>query len=124
MARLFLATGSLFAFIAIAAGAFGAHFLKKHLDAEMMSVFETAVRYQMYHAIALIIIAVALEPQKKKWANIAGWFFITGVVLFSGSLYILSLTGMKWIVAFTPLGGITFLFGWVCLALVGIIKSK
>lgn len=115
--RFFLISGSLSAFISIAAGAFGAHLLKTHLSAEMLSVFETAVRYQMYHALALCIVAVVIRTHPGKWGHTAGWLFILGTVLFSGSLYVLSMTGIRWLGAITPLGGVAFLLGWVGLAM-------
>jgi len=117
MNRKFLITGSFSAFIAVAAGAFGAHILKKHLEIDMLQVFETAVRYQMYHALALIFTGLIMNSSPGRKVEIAGWLFITGTVLFSGSLYILSTTGVKWLGAITPLGGIAFLAAWLMLIL-------
>jgi uncharacterized membrane protein YgdD (TMEM256/DUF423 family) len=113
----FLTWGAASGFIAVAAGAFGAHALKARLTPELLATFETAARYQMYHALALI--AVALGQQRAgpsvlwSWA---GWLFIAGTVLFSGSLYVLALTGVRWLGAITPLGGLAFLAGWLLMA--------
>lgn len=112
--RLFLLTGALSAALAVAAGAFGAHGLRARLTPELLAVFETGARYQMYHALGLVGVAWAVGrwPQ----AALAGWLFIVGTVIFSGSLYVLSLTGVRWLGAITPLGGLAFLAGWVALA--------
>lgn len=115
--RLFLIAGAVSAFISIAAGAFGAHLLKMHLTAEMLQVFETAVRYQMYHALALCVLAIVIRTELGWWGNTSGWLFILGTLLFPGSLYVLSMTGIRWLGAITPLGGIAFLFGWICLVM-------
>jgi len=123
MQRIFLFTGALFAFIGIAAGAFGAHILKHQLSTEMLSVFETAVRYQMYHALGLILLASIPGSLLGKWKSFTGWFFMTGTLLFSGSLYVLSLTGIRWVGAVTPIGGTIFLLGWLGLALGSLRKS-
>lgn len=118
MEKFFFICGAVSAFIGVAAGAFGAHGLKQRLDADLMAVFEVGVRYQMYHAFALIATAWAIG----RWsgagslANSAGTLFIVGTVLFSGSLYLLSLTGIRWLGAITPLGGLAWLAAWVCLA--------
>lgn len=118
MANTFLLIGSLGGFLGVAAGAFGAHGLRSRLSADMLAVFETAVRYQMYHAFALLITAAAIgRAGDARLLTIAGWSFITGVVLFSGSLYALTLTGLKGLGAITPLGGLAFLVGWACLAI-------
>lgn len=116
MDRLFLALGAISAFIAVAAGAFGAHGLKNRLDAQMLAVFETGVRYQMYHAFALMVVAWAAARWPGTLMTASGWLFIAGTILFSGSLYLLSLTGVRWLGAITPLGGLLFLAGWLCLA--------
>jgi uncharacterized membrane protein YgdD (TMEM256/DUF423 family) len=116
MERIFLAIGAISAFVAVAAGAFGAHGLKNRLSPEMLTVFETGVRYQMYHAFALIVAAWAQTRWPGTFLTTSGWLFIAGTVLFSGSLYLLSLTGLRWLGAITPLGGLAFLAGWLCLA--------
>ncbi len=116
MSRHFIPIAALSGFISVAAGAFGAHALKSRLDAEMLAVFEVGVRYQMYHAFALIVAAWAQTRWPGAPVTAAGWFFVVGTLLFSGSLYALSLTGLRWLGAVTPLGGLAFLLGWACLA--------
>lgn len=116
MDRVFFSSGALLAMIGVAAGAFGAHALKTRLNAEMLIIFETGARYQMYHALALLIVAWAQTRWPGALTNLSGWLFIIGIILFSGSLYLLSLTEQKWLGAITPLGGLAFLAGWLCLA--------
>lgn len=116
MEKFFFIAGAVSAFIGVAAGAFGAHGLKARLDSDMMAVFEVGVRYQMYHALALLAAAWAVSRWPGSMANAAGYLFIVGTVLFSGSLYVLSLSGMRWLGAITPLGGLAWLAAWVCLA--------
>lgn len=115
MERIFFLLGSLSAFFGVAAGAFGAHGLKSRLSAELLSTFEVAVRYQMYHAFGLLAVAWVLTKWPSSLAAVSGWCFVIGTVLFSGSLYLLSLGGIKWLGAITPLGGLAFLGGWLCL---------
>jgi uncharacterized membrane protein YgdD (TMEM256/DUF423 family) len=117
MDRLFFSIGALSAMVAVAAGAFGAHALRTRLSAEYLATFETAARYQMYHALALLVVAWAVNRWPGPLPIWAGWLFLVGTVLFSGSLYALALTGSRWWGAVTPLGGVAFLAGWVCLAL-------
>ena len=116
MDRTFFFIGAVSAFIGVAAGAFGAHGLKERLGADMLAVFETGVRYQMYHAFALVAAAWAAARWPGGWASASGWLFVAGTVIFSGSLYVLSLTGLRWLGAVTPIGGLAFLAGWLCLA--------
>jgi len=116
MERVFLALGALSAFIGVAAGAFGAHSLKNRMSAEMLTIFEVGVRYQMYHAFALIAVAWVQEKWPSTIVTTGGWLFVIGTILFSGSLYLLSLSGVSWLGAITPLGGLAFLAGWVCIA--------
>ena len=111
-----LCLGAFFGGLAVAGGAFGAHLLKPVLDSAMLSVFETAVRYQMYHALALCIVAWIGKADARLPMAVVGWLFTTGIVLFSGSLYVLSLSGIRWIGALTPLGGVAFMAGWAVLA--------
>lgn len=123
MNRTFLALGSLLGFLGVAFGAFGAHALRNRLSPEMLGVFETGVRYQMYHAVAMLIVAVIIGQRgNARLPAIAGWCFFAGVLLFSGSLYALTLTGVGTLGAITPLGGLLFLAGWACLAVVAIAK--
>jgi uncharacterized membrane protein YgdD (TMEM256/DUF423 family) len=117
MDRTFFSIGSASAFLAVAAGAFGAHALRGRLTPEYLAIFETAARYQMYHALGLIAVAWALSRWPGVLTQSAGWLFVVGTVLFSGSLYALSLTRLRWLGAITPLGGVAFLTGWLLLAL-------
>lgn len=110
-----LVLGSFFAGSAVAAGAFGAHFLKDSLDTSMLAVFDSAARYQMYHALGLCVVAWAADRYSEKRFVFAGWLFVAGILLFSGSLYGMSLTGKRWLGAVTPIGGVAFLAGWVLL---------
>ena len=116
MDRVFVALGALAGFIGVALGAFAAHGLKSRLDAGMLAVFETGVRYQMYHALALLAVGWACTRWPGTWTNASGWLFVAGIVVFSGSLYVLALSGVRWLGAITPLGGLAFLAGWLCLA--------
>jgi uncharacterized membrane protein YgdD (TMEM256/DUF423 family) len=104
-------------FVAVAAGAFGAHALRARLDPGMLAVFETGVRYQLVHALAILAAAWVLDRTGRALARNAGWAFVVGSVLFSGSLYALALTGMRGLGVVTPLGGLCFLAGWLCLGL-------
>jgi uncharacterized membrane protein YgdD (TMEM256/DUF423 family) len=117
MDRLFFALGSASALIAVAAGAFGAHGLRTRLTPDLLAVFETGARYQMYHALALLAASWALSRWPGPWPARAGWLFLAGTVLFSGSLYALALSGARWLGAVTPFGGAAFLAGWICLLL-------
>ncbi len=116
MDRLFCTLGALSAFVTVAAGAFGAHALRAKLPPEQLLVFETGARYQMYHALGLLAVSWAATRWTGRLPQLAGWLFVIGTVLFSGSLYLLSLTGATWLGAITPLGGVAFLAGWLCLA--------
>ncbi len=123
MSRVFFILAACSAFIAVAAGAFGAHGLKNYLNAEMLAVFEIAVRYQMYHALALLGVSWASIQWQSKLINIGGGLLVVGTLLFSGSLYVLSMTSTKWLGAITPIGGALLLAGWWCLAM-GAFKSR
>ena len=120
MDRTFLLIGALAALIGVGFGAFGAHGLRERLSPEMLAVFETGVRYQMYHAFAILIVAVALARLDAPLVRAAGWSFTAGIVLFSGSLYTMALTGVTTLGAITPIGGVAFLIGWALLVWVGI----
>ncbi len=115
--RTFWILGCTFGLLAVAAGAFGAHALRDRLTPEYLAVFETGVRYQMYHAFALLAAAWAAGQWPGGSATWAGWLFTAGIVIFSGSLYILTLSGVRWLGAITPIGGVALLAGWVALAL-------
>jgi uncharacterized membrane protein YgdD (TMEM256/DUF423 family) len=108
--------GALSGFFAVAAGAFGAHALRARLTPDLLAVFETGARYQMYHALALVVTGVLAERWQVPQPVWAGWLFVAGTVLFSGSLYALALSGERWLGAITPFGGIAFLAGWGFLA--------
>ena len=116
MERRFFALGAMLAMIGVAAGAFGAHALKSRLAPDMLAVFEVGVRYQLVHALALLAVAWAITRWPGRTALYAGVLFIAGIVLFSGSLYLLALTGERSLGAITPFGGVAFLAGWACLA--------
>lgn len=116
MERTFFGLGALLAFLGVALGAFGAHGLRGTLSAADLATFETGVRYQMYHAFGLVIAAWAVARWSGGLAHVSGWLFVAGVVLFSGSLYALVLTGQRWMGAITPFGGLCFLAGWALLA--------
>jgi uncharacterized membrane protein YgdD (TMEM256/DUF423 family) len=120
MDRLFFGLGALLATLAVAAGAFGAHALRARLPAEHLAIFETAAGYQMYHALALFAVAWATTRWPGSLPVYAGWLFILGAIVFSGSLYLLALTGVRWWGAVTPIGGVAFLAGWVCLLLAAV----
>jgi uncharacterized membrane protein YgdD (TMEM256/DUF423 family) len=118
--RLFLSLGAVSAFVAVAAGAFGAHALRDRLSADLLAVWQTGATYQMYHALALLAVGLILgrfSVDGSPWLNGAGWLFLGGTVLFSGSLYVLALSGTTWLGAITPLGGVAFLLGWAALAI-------
>lgn len=116
MARHFIGIGALSAFLAVAAGAFGAHALRDLVSADRLAIWETGARYQMYHALGLMVVAYVSAQKDAGPARLAGWLFVAGTVLFSGSLYLLTLTGITWLGAITPLGGVAFLAGWLALA--------
>ncbi len=115
MKNLFFAFGSGFSLLSVVFGAFGAHALEEKLSPKMLDTFEVAVRYQMYHGLGLIIVAWALSQWQNSLTTAAGWCFIAGILIFSGSLYILSLTNTFWLGAITPIGGLAFIAGWGCL---------
>lgn len=115
MTRLFFILGSFSAFLGVALGAFAAHILKNKLSPEMFSVFEVGVRYQIYHAFALFVTAWAASHWQELNFSMSGWLFVFGTLLFSGSLYLLSLTGIRWLGMITPIGGLMFLWGWFLL---------
>jgi uncharacterized membrane protein YgdD (TMEM256/DUF423 family) len=117
MDRTFLLVGALAGGLGVALGAFGAHGLRGRLGPDMLAVFETGVRYHMYHALAIVLVAALALRLESRWLPTAGWAFTAGILLFSGSLYALALTGITVLGAITPLGGLAFLVGWGCLIL-------
>jgi uncharacterized membrane protein YgdD (TMEM256/DUF423 family) len=117
MTRIFLAIASALGGISVILGAFASHALKDRLSERALAIWETGTKYQMYHALALIAIALLIDRfPNSRLLMVAGYAFISGVVIFSGSLYALSLSGIKWLGAITPLGGVAFIIGWACLA--------
>jgi uncharacterized membrane protein YgdD (TMEM256/DUF423 family) len=117
MERILFILGSLSGALGVVLGAFGAHALRARLSPDLLNTFETAVRYQMYHALALLAVAFALSRYgPSTLLSAAGWLFVLGTLIFSGSLYLLAATNYKWLGAITPLGGIAFIAGWFCLA--------
>lgn len=123
MGRLFMILGGVFAFLGVAAGAFGAHGLRDIIPVQYLQTFETGVRYQMYHAFGLFLTGWTLDRYSDTYFRFAGWMFTIGIVLFSGSLYLLSLTGYGWFGAVTPFGGVSFLAGWF-LFVVGFLSLR
>ena len=117
MDRLFMVLGAVSGAISVAAGAFGAHALRARVEPRMLEVFETGARYQMYHALALMAVAWASTRWAGSLVNASGWLFVAGTLLFSGSLYAMTFTGIRALGAVTPIGGVCFIAGWVCLAL-------
>ena len=116
-ARLFLVAGCVAALLAVAAGAFGAHALKARLAPDMLAVFKTGVEYQFYHAFGLLLVGfAALHLPESAYLRAAGWVMLAGIVLFSGSLYLLALSGVTWLGAVTPLGGLCFIVAWALFA--------
>lgn len=116
MERAFVVLGALSAFLAVALGAFAAHGLRGRLAPDMLTTFETGARYHMYHALALLAVGWAASRWPGSLVTTAGWLFVAGTVIFSGSLYLLSVTGHRWLGAVTPLGGLALLAGWLALA--------
>jgi uncharacterized membrane protein YgdD (TMEM256/DUF423 family) len=130
MHRAFLISGAALAGLAVILGAFGAHGLKSIVPLESISTFETGVRYHFYHSFALLLTGILYEKFRNKWVRFAGYFFITGIFLFSGSLYALTLlkatatVGIKQIGIITPFGGLIFIAGWITLVIAISIKTR
>ncbi len=118
MSQIFISIGAILAGLSVAGGAFASHALKERLSDRALEIFETGSKYQMYHALALLIVGLLLSRAEvgSPLLNIAGWAFIAGILVFSGSLYALSLSGIKLLGAIAPLGGVAFLVGWGCMA--------
>lgn len=123
--KFFLTAGPIFAALSVAAGAFASHALKAKLDTHALTIWETGAKYQMYHAIAILLVGLLAlnESMSNNLLNTAGISFIVGIFLFSGSLYALSLSGVKVLGAITPLGGVAFLLGWICLVIAGFSQN-
>lgn len=116
MERLFVILGALSAAIGVGAGAFGAHALRARLEPRLLEVFETGARYQMYHAVALVLVGWAASRWPGSLTTASGWLMVAGTLFFSGSLYALALTDIRVLGAITPIGGVCFIAGWLCLA--------
>jgi uncharacterized membrane protein YgdD (TMEM256/DUF423 family) len=114
--KLFVMIASILGATSVGAGAFGAHALREKLEPRMLEVWQTAAQYQMYHALALLAVAWIIHQAPSRPATAAGWAFIAGVALFSGSLYAMALSGVRVLGMITPLGGLAFIIGWLCLA--------
>ena len=123
MDKIFFIIGALSGGLSVALGAFGAHGLRERLTPQLLETFETGVRYEIYHAFAILVVAFALTRWQSNLLPLAGWAFVIGTILFSGSLYILALTGIRWLGAITPLDGVAFIAGWILLA-VGVWQSQ
>ncbi|AAV81703.1 MAG TPA: DUF423 domain-containing protein [Idiomarina loihiensis] len=121
MSQIFLIVAAILGGTGVMLGAFASHGLKSKLSESLLSAFETGVTYQFYHALALFVLALWLKQSQSVWFVVSGYLWLAGVVLFSGSLYALALTGVKWFGPITPIGGVLFIAGWVSL-LVGAIK--
>jgi uncharacterized membrane protein YgdD (TMEM256/DUF423 family) len=124
MDRVFLVVAAVIGCLAVGAGAFGAHALRERLSADLLGTFQTASSYQMYHALALFGVGILLgrfSSEGSTWLTAAGWLFIVGTLLFSGSLYTLALTDTRWLGAIAPVGGVAFLLGWLAIA-VGVMQ--
>ena len=120
--KLFLLMAAAFGFSGVVFGAFGAHALKSKLSQDMFQIFEVGVRYHMYHALALLCVAWAVTQHGHPFVSYSGWFFVVGILVFSGSLYLLALSGVKAWGAVTPVGGLFFILGW-CALFFGVLKS-
>ena len=122
-AKIFLILGSVNAMLAVILGAFGAHGLKARIAPEMLEVYQTAVQYHFYHALGLLVVAIITHQFLPSfWFRSSGWLMCAGIILFSGSLYILSMTPWRWFGAITPLGGLAFILAWLML-FIGVIKQ-
>lgn len=119
-----LCIGAANGLLAVVAGAFGAHFLKNRLSLADLATFDVAVRYQMYHALALLAVAALVHARPSTATTAAAWCMLIGILLFSGSLYGLALGGWKWLGPITPIGGLSLMAGWVLLALGAIGASR
>lgn len=118
-----LLTGAILMALGVLLGAFGAHALKAQLSPEMLGVYKTAVEYQFYHSLGLLLVGVIGYHLPSKWLRWSAMLLIAGIVLFCGSLYVLSITGIKTLGIITPFGGLSFVAGWICLA-VGIRRPS
>jgi len=120
--RTFIVAGAIGGFLSVGFGAFGAHAIKNNISPDLMTIYQTAVDYQFFHSLGLILIGLIFQQHQQKLIKTAGWLMIVGMVIFSGSLYVLSLTGIRWLGAITPVGGTAFIIAWLLLA-IGTIKK-
>ncbi len=120
MSNFFFSLGSGLSLLTVVFGAFGAHALRSKLSPEMLETFEVAVRYQMYHSLGIIATAWAASQWQNHLTTASGWCFFAGILIFSGSLYIMCFTGARWLGAITPIGGLAFIGGWACLMIAAI----
>ena len=116
------AAGAAMAGLGVLLGAFGAHGLRERITPDLLAVYDTGIRYHLIHALALLAVSWAAERWSSAWVGAAGWLFVAGIVVFSGSLYLLAVTGARWLGAITPIGGLCFLIGWAILA-VGVLRA-
>lgn len=124
MAKTFLIIAAIYGFLAVSLGAFGAHALKTKLSPELMAVYQTAVQYHFYHLLALMMTALLLiQWPESSWLKFSGYGFAVGILIFSGSLYVLAITGIRWLGAITPIGGLIFILAWLALA-IGIFLQR
>lgn len=124
MKSTWFAVGAIAAAIGVILGAFGAHALKTSVTEELLAVFEVGVRYQMYHALGLLAVGWAAGRWPGRLPDVSGWLFTLGIFLFSGSLYLMTFTGARWLGAITPVGGICFILGWIALATTALRANK
>ncbi|MDQ0338119.1 uncharacterized membrane protein YgdD (TMEM256/DUF423 family) [Caldalkalibacillus uzonensis] len=122
MANLFVALGAALAFLGVALGAFGAHGLKGKITPEMLEIYQTGVQYHLIHALGLILIGLLIYVMPSHLLNWAGWLLAVGIIIFSGSLYALSMTGVTKLGAITPIGGVAFLIGWILVVIAALAK--
>ncbi len=124
-ARWFLLLGAANAALAVLLGAFGAHSLKTQLAADMLAVYQTGLQYHLFHALGLLAVGLAMPSlSDSRWLRISGWLMLAGIVIFSGSLYIMSTTGWRWLGAVTPLGGVAFIAAWALFAVAAVKDRK
>lgn len=115
MSRIFLLLGAINGFLAVALGAFGAHAIQPHLTERLYTVYQTGIHYHGIHALSLLLVGIIAAQHSSRWIQASGWLLMAGIILFSGSLYALALTGIRGLGAITPIGGLAFLLGWLTL---------
>ena len=124
MSKLFLSIGAVNAALAVMLGAFGAHGLKSRLAADMLDIFQTAVQYHFYHALGLLAVGIlAIHYPESGYLRWSGWLMLAGILIFSGSLYILSISGARWLGAITPIGGVSFIASWILLLIAVVARN-